>query len=618
MNETFAKMMLQDLPKKLQQDVRAAASLFSVLSVGEATTDEDKFAAFARWFEVNHGQSLYAALRKAAVAREDDGQRPKPYSYNVEVSEADCLTKFKNESEAGALGALPLDFYSEEDGFYARNYKTAVDAEVYLRLRNDVAAATLCVNYLLVLCATLQRADHGCALLTPQPDHRYRKRNLQTRLRNALFSAKDMLGKALARGRAVRGKGKDEGKILNSFVIETAVTCVSESIASLQALYATNPDTSIAFKIRYDVPFFIEAVDFNDAPTRGQGRVYSRAVLGKQLRHGLVPAGGRVVLKLDAVFRRSIQLSYKPCVSHETATNVTTAAARKHQTARCPGGLHYAPNTADATGLAEYTVRKTAVPGTTRLSSWDPGVRTFHLGWDTSNGQCLATNGPETVAHMKSLLQLADGLKAKRKVTKAVDFRRYLRAQAQVLRTRLRNLVTNAHGQFAQFLVDRFDFVLLPKLGVGQMVQRYNEESDAACVLTAMTKRMMLAWRHGEFRSNALASKLRFHKDLCVIDVTEKYTSKGLSACFVAFLFVSLQNQLLTPSRIRAGCNFCFMCTEIGGSEMFKCASCPAVVPRDVNGAVGICIRSIVLAIRPELLGANATVIANAPQPAAQ
>lgn len=66
------------------------------------------------------------------------------------------------------------------------------------------------------------------------------------------------------------------------------------------------------------------------------------------------------------------------------------------------------------------------------------------------------------------------------------------------------------------------------------------------------------------------------------------------------------------------GCNFCFKCTEIGGKEVFTCASCGVAVPRDVNGAVGICIRSIVLAIRPDLLGANATVIAKAPQPAAQ
>jgi hypothetical protein len=541
--------MLGGLPVELQQPVRDKDSLFSILPVSEATrTGGSQYAKFAQWFEDKYTQSPHAALRDAAVAREDDGQRPKPYSYNTAKKEEDCLTKFKNEGEAGATFSLPLDFYSGTDGFYARAFKTAVDAEVYLRLRNDLSAVRFCVNYLLVLCATLQSAKYEYALLTPQPDHRYRKTNLTTRLRNALFSAKDMLCVALARGRAVRGEGKDEGQVLNSRVIETAVTCVSESIASLQALYATNPDTTIAFKMRYDVPLFIHAVDFNDAPTRGYMRMYSRATLGKQLRHGLVPADGRVVLTLDKVFRRSIQLTYKPCVLHETAANVTTAAARKHQTARCPGGLRYAPNTADATGLAEYTVRKTVVSGTTRLSSWDPGVRTFHLGWDISKGQFWATNGPETVAHMKSLLQLADGLMAKRKVTKAADFRRYLRAQAQDLRTRLRNLVTNAHGQFAQFLVDHFDLVLLPKLGVNQMVRRYNEESDAACVLTAMTKRMMLAWRHGEFRRNALASKLRFHKDLCVIDVTEKYTSKGLSACFVAFLFVSLQNQLFTPS----------------------------------------------------------------------
>jgi hypothetical protein len=66
------------------------------------------------------------------------------------------------------------------------------------------------------------------------------------------------------------------------------------------------------------------------------------------------------------------------------------------------------------------------------------------------------------------------------------------------------------------------------------------------------------------------------------------------------------------------GCNNCFKCSEIGGSEILKCQTpmippnalpwlpdgkpaCGHIIPRDFNGSLGIPIRNVVLAMDPTL-----------------
>jgi hypothetical protein len=128
---------------------------------------------------------------------------------------------------------------------------------------------------------------------------------------------------------------------------------------------------------------------------------------------------------------------------------------------------------------------------------------------------------------MRNQLRLVDGLMVKSSTGPGGPFRRFLRAQAQTARTQLRNWVSHGHHQFAQHLVDNSNYAFFLKLGVGRMVERWNSERDTVRVLGPMATRQLLAWRHGEFRTQVLASKLRFFPGCCVLNVSENYTTKG-------------------------------------------------------------------------------------------
>jgi hypothetical protein len=148
---------------------------------------------------------------------------------------------------------------------------------------------------------------------------------------------------------------------------------------------------------------------------------------------------------------------------------------------------------------------------------------------------------------MRAVLRQVDRLEADAKAATAGPLRAYLQAQAQALRTKMRNWVSHGHRQFAQFLVDSFDYVFLPKLSIAKLVQRFDEDTDQYRMLNKIATRQLLAWRHGEFHSKVLASKLRFFPGCCVLNINEAYTTKGKQSLVSAI-------RLFTNPKISSPC----------------------------------------------------------------
>jgi putative transposase len=119
---------------------------------------------------------------------------------------------------------------------------------------------------------------------------------------------------------------------------------------------------------------------------------------------------------------------------------------------------------------------------------------------------------------------------------------------------KIKHLRSEIHKKSVAFFTREFDAIIIPPFEVSNMVNRITRN------ITQKTVRKMLCWAHYQFRQRlvAKAEELGVH----VIIQNEAYTSKTCSSCG------SIQ--------------------KIGGSEMYKCRSCGAVMDRDENGARGI------------------------------
>ena len=125
----------------------------------------------------------------------------------------------------------------------------------------------------------------------------------------------------------------------------------------------------------------------------------------------------------------------------------------------------------------------------------------------------------------------------------------------QSLRTRIENLQRDLHYQCANFMVSRYDTILLPVFGSKKMSSKLNRR------LQTKTVRAMLGMGHYAFRQRLCQVAER--RGCTVALCTEEYTSKTCSCC-----------GWLHPS--------------LGGSKVFKCRECGSVVDRDLQGAFNI------------------------------
>jgi len=200
-----------------------------------------------------------------------------------------------------------------------------------------------------------------------------------------------------------------------------------------------------------------------------------------------------------------------------------------------------------------------------RVVSIDPGVCKFATCYDPSG---LVTEfGSGDMKRIQNLCQHIDRLQSTWSQPEVRHKRRYrLRRAALRLQERVRNLV-EAHKKIASYLVDHYDFILLPTFPTQKMVKK------AERVLASKTARNMLTWAHYRFQQRLL-HKARERVPCQVILCTEEYTSKTCGRCG-------------------------FIHSKLGGQEHFVCKKCGYEVDRDLNGARNILIKYLSLGPSP-------------------
>ena len=119
---------------------------------------------------------------------------------------------------------------------------------------------------------------------------------------------------------------------------------------------------------------------------------------------------------------------------------------------------------------------------------------------------------------------------------------------------KLRNWMKAAHYSAANFLLRRFDVLVVPKLRIPDMVRREGR------VFGSKTARAMYTWSHSKFVERLESAAFRYSGRHVCSDATEPGTSKTCGNCQ-------------------------WWHANLGGNKTYNCAHCGLRMHRDVNGA---------------------------------
>jgi putative transposase len=192
-----------------------------------------------------------------------------------------------------------------------------------------------------------------------------------------------------------------------------------------------------------------------------------------------------------------------------------------------------------------------------KIIALDPGVRTFLTGFD---GSKFLEFGNGDMGRITRLCQHLDKLMSCITKSKSKRQRQKMRIAAGRMRTKIQDLVNEAHKQVACYLTENYRIIFLPTFETSQMVQKAKRK------IRSKTARAMLTWAHYRFKLFLKQAAVR--RGCIIVDVTEEYTSKTCTRCGHVH-------------------------TKLGGSKTFTCPSCGHTLPRDFNGAFGILLKAL-------------------------
>ena len=205
--------------------------------------------------------------------------------------------------------------------------------------------------------------------------------------------------------------------------------------------------------------------------------------------------------------------------------------------------------------------------GEKRIVSLDPGVRSFNTFYspDGLHGELLVGGLKVLNSMCKDLDKIRSDMDKKKNWYESGvgwvecsyhDYRRskqHMRRRYHLVSSKLRNWRTNAHYCAINFLLERFDAVLIPEFETKKMAKR------AERVISSETVRRMFTWSHYQFRRR-LDAKAELDPNKIVKVIGEPGTSKTCGRC--------------------GNWN-----GRLGGKKVFNCSACGLSIDRDVNGA---------------------------------
>ena len=187
--------------------------------------------------------------------------------------------------------------------------------------------------------------------------------------------------------------------------------------------------------------------------------------------------------------------------------------------------------------------------------SLDPGVRVFQTGY-SPDGLIMDFNMNRN--------KLEEKEKYHNNLTKvnlnkiSGKTKRHIKNKTSLLRTKMRNKITDFQWKLANYLVKDFNTIIIPKFQVSKMVKKENRN------IGKITVKKMLELSHNKFLEKLKVKCIEYNRVLIIC--TEEYTSKTCGKCGII-------NKTL------------------GGKKIFKCETCNLVIDRDVNGARNILLK---------------------------
>ena len=214
-----------------------------------------------------------------------------------------------------------------------------------------------------------------------------------------------------------------------------------------------------------------------------------------------------------------------------------------------------------------------------RIAAIDPGVRTFGTIYDVASSRIVewATTGGRKNGHGKGtellgwLVRKISRIEWRAKKLRCAHKyrnrrRQRMRAVANRIRQRIRDLKKDLHHKMAVWLCKTYDTVLLPRFAAKGMSRRKGLPAGKKRCLARTTVRKMAQLSPFEFRMFLLHKAKEYGTRVIICD--EQYTSKTCTNC-------GLLN------------------TRLGSSKKFICPHCAVTYDRDAGAARNILLRYI-------------------------
>jgi len=198
----------------------------------------------------------------------------------------------------------------------------------------------------------------------------------------------------------------------------------------------------------------------------------------------------------------------------------------------------------------------------------DPGLRCFLTGFD---GNSFTEFAKYDLGRIVRLCQSLDKMQSKHDRLKSAKFSRFryrLKKAMERVRTKIKNLRSEAHKQIGSYLARNYDVIYLPTFETSGMVARGSRK------LNSKSARAMMTWAFYQFSQtlehlcNRYGMRYAQATPTRLVRVTEEYTSKTCTKCGHVH-------------------------RKLGGSKTFKCPNCGYEIPRDFNGALGIFLKAL-------------------------
>ena len=196
-----------------------------------------------------------------------------------------------------------------------------------------------------------------------------------------------------------------------------------------------------------------------------------------------------------------------------------------------------------------------------RIVSIDPGIRTFATCYAPQSTEVMEW-GSGDVGRVYRLCHAADKLHTKINQPGVRHRKRYTMKRAwRKISRKIRRLVDELHKKLCRWLVNEFDYILLPEFNSQDMIKRGRRR------LRSKQARALLTWSHYRFKQRLLFKAAEAKK--CVLIVNEAYTSKTCGMCG-------------------------WIHQALGGNKVYQCKQCGFQCDRDFNGARNILLRNII------------------------